>query len=81
MSTAAQEIRLQYGMAKKSYFEMNEMERKEVARLALEKAKFDAFSRGLPIIFSIDGLIIAEYANGERFIRENGKDIIPYDGK
>lgn len=76
----AEEITMLYGIAEKSYFDMNAEERKEVAVKALERAKEAAYSRGLPIIYGENGLVIAEYVNGKRFIRENGKDVKPYHG-
>ena len=72
---------LLYGIAKKSYFEMSEIERKKAAALAFERAKEAAFTRGLPIIYGENGYVIAEYSDGRRFVRENGKDVKPYDGK
>jgi hypothetical protein len=69
---------LLYGLAKKSYFDMTDTERQVAAQSASERAKEAAFSRGLPIIYGASGLVIAEYANGKRFVHENGKDIRPY---
>lgn len=60
---------------------MNEAERKKAAATAFERAKEAAFTRGLPIIYGKHGYVIAEYADGKRFIRKNGKDVNPYDGK
>lgn len=74
-------ILLLYGLAKKSYFDMNDEERFEASKAASERAKEAAFTRGLPIIYGENGLVIAEYANGQRFVHENGKDIRPYHGK
>ena len=73
-------ILLQYGIAEKSYFDMTVDERKEVAALVFERAKEAAFTRGLPIIYGENGYVIAEYADGRRFIRENNKDNRPYYG-
>jgi hypothetical protein len=74
-------ITLLYGLAEKSYFDMNEAERKQAAAAGLQRAKEAAFTRGLPIIYGENGLVIAEYLDGRKFVRENGKDIRPYDGK
>jgi hypothetical protein len=71
-------ILLLYGMAEKSYGEMNQEERKKLAAAAFERAKEAAFTRGLPIIYGHKGFVIAEYVDGRRFVRENGKDIRPY---
>lgn len=75
-----QPIVLQYGIAEKSYFDMNEDERKQAAAKAFERAKEAAFTRGLPIIYGEKGYVIAEYVDGSRFVREGGKDIRPYHG-
>lgn len=75
-----QPIILQYGMAEKSYFDMTEEERKEAALKAYEHVKREAFSRNLPIIYGKNGYVIAEYADGSRFIREGGENIRPYHG-
>ena len=69
-----------FGMAAKSFFEMNLDERAEAHLAALRRAKEAAFTRGLPIIYGVGELIIAEYSNGKKFIRENGKDIAPFYG-
>ena len=74
------QLRLLYGIAEKSYFDMTDQERDVAAAKGLERAKEAAFTRGLPIIYGEQGYVIAEYADGRRFIRENGTDIKPYDG-
>jgi hypothetical protein len=73
-------LRLLYGIAEKSYFEMTDTERTVAAAKGFERAKEAAFTRGLPIIYGEQGYVIAEYADGRRFIRENGVDIKPYYG-
>ena len=75
------EILLLYGLAKKSYFDMDDEERYQASKAASERAREAAFTRGLPIIYGENGLVIAEYANGHRFVYANGKDIRPYHGK
>ena len=74
-------VLLLYGLAKKSYFDMNDEERCQASKAASERAREAAFTRGLPIIYGEGGLVIAEYANGKRFVHENGKDIRAYDGE
>lgn len=74
------DITLLYGIAEKSYGDMTPEEKQKVAAAAFERAKEAAFTRGLPIIYGLNGLVIAEYVNGKRFVRENGKDIRPYNG-
>ena len=74
-------VLLLYGLAKKSYFDMNDEERNEASKAASERAREAAFTRGLPIIYGESGLVIAEYANGKRFVHENGKDVRAYDGE
>lgn len=73
-------ILLLYGLAKKSYFDMNDDERAVATKLASDRAREAAFVRGLPIIYGENGLVIAEYANGQRFVYENGKNVKPYHG-
>ena len=79
METTA--IKLLYGGAKTPYHEMSDAEKKEVAVQIVERAKEKAFSRGLPIYYSKNGLVIAELADGRRFVVENQKLICPYDGE
>ncbi|MCU0346538.1 MAG: hypothetical protein MUC59_06330 [Saprospiraceae bacterium] len=74
------DITLLYGIAEKSIFSMTAEERKAAASIALQRAKEAAFTRGLPIIILEKGKVIAEYANGNRFVRVNGKDIEPWYG-
>lgn len=57
-------ILLRYGGAKKSSFEMNEEELEQAAASILRRAKEKAFSKGLPIYFSRDGKVYAEYSDG-----------------
>lgn len=73
-------MQLMYGIAKKSYFDMNDEERLQAAQIVLERAKETAFTRGLPIIYGENGYVIAEYADGKRFIRKDGKNISMYNG-
>ena len=77
-ASSMENIMLLYGMAEKPYGDMTPEERKKVASAAFERAKEAAFTRGLPVIYGLNGLVIAEYVNGRRFVRENGKDIRPY---
>ncbi len=74
------QLRLLYGIAEKSYFDMTDQERDIAAAKGLERAKEAAFTRGLPIIYGEQGYVIAEYADGRRFIRENGIDTTLYNG-
>jgi hypothetical protein len=55
---------LRYGGAKKSTFDMNQEELKEAAQSILRRAKETSFSKGLPIYFSKDGKLMAEYPDG-----------------
>ena len=74
-------ITLLYGIAEKSYFDMTDAERATATAKASERIKEAAFTRGLPIIYGRNGYVIAEYIDGRRFIRENGRDIRPYHGE
>ena len=69
-----------YGIAAKSVFEMTDAERKQAAAKAFERAKEAAFTRGLPIIYGHNGLVIAEYADVRRVVRVTDKDVRTYDG-
>jgi hypothetical protein len=55
---------LRYGGAKKSTFDMNAEELEQAAQSILRRVKEKAFSKGLPIYFSKDGKVMAEYADG-----------------
>ena len=57
-------IFIRYGGAKKSSFEMTPEEFEEAAESVLRRAKEKAFSKGLPIYFSKDGVVMAEYPDG-----------------
>lgn len=55
---------LRYGGAKKSTFDMNSDELEQAAQSILRRAKEKAFSKGLPIYFSKDGKLMAEFSDG-----------------
>lgn len=55
---------LRYGGAKKSTFEMSREELEQAADNILRRAKEKAFSKGLPIHFMRDGMLMAEYPDG-----------------
>jgi hypothetical protein len=55
---------LRYGGAKKSTFDMSPEELEQAAQNILRKVKEKAFSKGLPIHFAIDGVLMAEYPDG-----------------
>jgi hypothetical protein len=57
-------ILLRFGGAKKSSFEMSKEELEQAAASILRRAKEKAFSKGLPIYFSINNKVYAEYPNG-----------------
>jgi hypothetical protein len=58
-------ILLRYGGAKKSTFEMTEAELKKTAESILQRAKEKSFSKGVPIYFSKEERVFAEYADGQ----------------
>jgi hypothetical protein len=62
---------LRYGGAKKSTFDMNQEELEEAAQSILRRARETAFSRGLPIYFSKDKKLMAEYPNGHIEVVKN----------
>jgi hypothetical protein len=55
---------LRYGGAKKSTFEMTNEELVQAAGNILRRAKEKAFSKGLPIYYTRDGILMAEYPDG-----------------
>lgn len=57
-------ILLRYGGAKKSSFDMNREELEQASLSILRRAKERAFSKGLPIYFSKDDILMAEYPDG-----------------
>lgn len=57
-------ILLRFGGAKKSSFEMTKDELIQAAASILRRAKEKAFSKGLPIYYSKEGKVYAEYPNG-----------------
>ena len=63
---------LRYGGAKKSTFEMNSEELNQAAQSILLRAKEKAFSKGMPIYFSKDGNLMAEFPDGR--VEEVKKD-------
>lgn len=58
-------ILLRFGGAKKSSFDMSKEELEQAAASILRRAKEKAFSRGLPIYFSIKDKVYAQYPNGD----------------
>ena len=64
MEIQTEPILLRYGGAQKSIFEMNTEELEQAANSILRRAKEKSFSKGLPIYFSKDGKVYAEYADG-----------------
>ena len=64
MSQQNAPILLRFGGAKKSSFEMSKEELEQAAASILRRAKEKAFSKGLPIYFSINKKVFAEYPNG-----------------
>jgi hypothetical protein len=56
---------LRFGGAPKSSFEMNDQELAEAAASILKRAKEKAFSKGLPIFFSLKDKVFAEYPDGK----------------
>ena len=50
--------------AEKSVFDMNPEEFKKAAESIVRRAKEKAFSKGLPIYYSIEGNLFAEFADG-----------------
>ncbi len=53
-----------FGGAEKPIEEMNEDERNRAAEQVYLKVREAAFSRGLPVIVKVNGLMIKEFADG-----------------
>jgi hypothetical protein len=69
---------LLYGGATKPAYLMTPEEYKEAAQRVVNRAKEKAFSRGLPIYYSVNGLVIAEFADGKKFEVEGDEFVKPY---
>lgn len=57
-------ILLRYGGAKKSSFEMSQLELIQAAASILRRAKEKAFSKGRPIYFGEGDKVLAEFPDG-----------------
>ncbi len=66
MSATASPILLRFGGASKSSFSMNGLELEQVAASILRRAKEKAFYKGLPVYFTENGNVVAEYPNGRK---------------
>jgi len=64
MEHQGEPIFLRYGGAKKSSFEMTEEELEQAAISIFSRAREKAFSKDLPIYFSKEGKVFAEYPDG-----------------
>lgn len=73
MNTETTEIPILYGGAKVPFQLQNEEEKKQANLRTMERAKEKAFSRGLPIIWGKNGLVVAEYANGNKVLVIDGE--------
>lgn len=74
------EYQLLYGGAVKPHYLMNEEECLIVGEKILNRAKEKAFSRGLPIYYEVEGIVIAEFADGRKFVVENQELVRPHNG-
>ncbi len=57
-------VLLNYGGAEKASNEMNEAELEKASQAILNRAKEKAFSKGLPIYYTINEPLVAEHADG-----------------
>lgn len=71
---------LLYGGAAKPAYLMTPEEYKEAAQRVVNRAKEKAFSRGLPIYYGVNGLVIAEFSDGRKFEVENRELVRSYEG-
>ena len=74
------EYQLLYGGASKPHYLMNEEECLIVGEKILNRVKEKAFSRGLPIYYEVNGLVIAEFGDGRKFEVENQELVRSYEG-
>jgi hypothetical protein len=72
------DITLLYGGAAKPSYLMTPEEYKEAAQRVVNRAKEKAFSRGLPIYYDKNGVVIAEFADGRKFVVEGDEFVKPY---
>jgi hypothetical protein len=64
MSTNRSPLYLRFGGADKSLSDMNEKDIEKAAQSILRRAKEKAFFKGRPIVFSEQGKIFEEWADG-----------------
>lgn len=57
-------VLLNFGGAKKFIADMSPEELEAVRQSVLRRAREKAFSKGLPIYYSLNGRLLAEYADG-----------------
>lgn len=57
-------VLLNYGGAKKFIADMNEEELEEARQSIMRRVREKAFSKGLPIYYHKDNILVAEYADG-----------------
>ena len=57
-------VLLNYGGAKKFIADMNEEELEEARQAIMRRAREKAFSKGLPIYYQLNDLLVAEYPDG-----------------
>jgi hypothetical protein len=65
---------LEFGVAKKSLFDMTADERREVGEVIVKRVKENAFSKDLPIFFNDQGIVYAEYPDG-RIEKANNEEL------
>jgi len=75
MSANINTILLRYGGANKSSFSMNASELKHAAASILRRAKEKAYYKGLPVYFTENGNVIAEYADGRKEVLKKLNDV------
>ena len=74
------DIKLMQGEGQKIFTEMTKAESKKVATEIAETEKRKAFDLGLPIYYGKEGLVIAEYSDGRKFVIENLQVTREYNG-
>lgn len=73
------DIKLMQGHADKVFSDMTSEELEKAHTNIGSKASKKAFDLGLPIYYGENGLVIAEYSDGRKFVIENLQIVRPYN--
>jgi hypothetical protein len=73
------DIKLMQGRAEKVFSDMSEEELAKAHSDISNEVRRKAFSLGLPVYYGKNGLVIAEYSDGRKFVIENLQIVRPYN--